>query len=198
MKNVVILLLIIITRNEANALIRSITLSEMENLQVQKPYSTANNFTGKIIYPADQLDLSTECQLEESVISKMKMANKKLAEIAPALHFLVFDCYRPNYAQVLLWEAHDCNNPQKNCIGFIAPPGKSKHNFGKALDITLADENGTPIQMPTEYDKFSDNAMPKHQDLWDPISKGNWLILNQAMSAGGCKVISSEWWHFDC
>ncbi len=71
----------------------------------------------------------------------------------------------------------------------------SNHSRGTAIDVTLIDENGHPLDMGTAFDEMDDLS---------PLSPGtsqaaqrNRLLLNAIMFGGGFKGISTEWWHFE-
>ena len=60
-------------------------------------YATAENFTGKVLYPK-----SARCYLQQDVAEALLAVDKALR--AEGLGLKVFDCYRPRRVQFLLWE----------------------------------------------------------------------------------------------
>jgi D-alanyl-D-alanine dipeptidase len=72
----------------------------------------------------------------------------------------------------------------------------SNHLKGLAVDLTLANYDGTYLDMGTDFDDFSERA---HVDsaLITPDQQANRKILQTAMEAHGYKPWPYEWWHFD-
>jgi len=146
-------------------------------------YATEDNFTGKQIYPDNSIAL-----LRRETAIKLLQANNIFKEDGYTIK--IWDAYRPLYAQQALWD-HAPNS------GFVANPQKgSKHNRGAAVDITLVDESGNEVEMPTEFDSFTDKAFRNSPDHSD-IEKKNVEYITRVMQSCGFKGISNEWWHFD-
>lgn len=170
----------------------------VHNLIVRKPYATTENFTGKVIYPGSDSELVSVCKLQPSGAQKLQRANEELKSLLPGARFMAWDCYRPPEVQTVLWNAYGCDSDPTKCAGYIAPPGRSQHNRGLAIDITLADPAGNPLPMPTEYDTFSQIAHSSSRSQWSLEAQRNWDAMNTALTRAGCTVNSSEWWHYDC
>lgn len=146
-------------------------------------YATEDNFTGKQIYRDNSIAL-----LRRETAIKLLQANNIFKEDGYTIK--IWDAYRPLYAQQALWD-HAPNS------GFVANPQKgSKHNRGAAVDITLVDESGNEVEMPTEFDSFTDKAFRNSPDHSD-IEKKNVEYITRVMQSCGFKGISNEWWHFD-
>ena len=65
---------------------------------------------------------------------------------------MIFDAYRPKSVQYKFWELQldEC---------YVANPAKgSRHNKRAAVDVALADFYGNILEMPTDYDDFSEKA----------------------------------------
>jgi len=76
------------------------------------------------------------------------------------------------------------------------PVAGSKHNRGAAVDLTLVDAAGRPLEMPTRFDDFTERA---HRG-WagaSPAARRNVTRLEEAMAAEGFEPLPTEWWHFD-
>lgn len=170
----------------------------VHDLIVKKPYATTNNFTGKVIYPASDTELVTVCKMRESSAKKIDKADDYLKTKGNGERIIAGDCGRPNYAQEILWEAFGCvENPSK-CSGYIAYPGKSRHESYGAIDMALADKDGKPLPFPTKFDDFSKKAHLSSFSTWSVEAQENWTLMNDAMTHAGCTVNRSEWWHYDC
>ena len=116
---------------------------------------------------------------------------------------LIYDGLRPRSIQRKLWNALD-EVPETERTQYVADPEKgSIHNYGAAVDLTLAHENGSPLDMGTNYDYFGELAFPALEDSL--LSIGfltvaqiqNRKILRSVMTKAGFSTISSEWWHFN-
>jgi D-alanyl-D-alanine dipeptidase len=146
-------------------------------------YATANNFTGRILYPTSKV------YLRKTVAEKLSEAEKYLMD-KYNLRLKVFDGYRPLSVQKKLWEIV----PDEN---FVANPAKgSRHNRGAAVDLTLIDSLGNELEMGTPYDDFTKKANRNYPDLND-LEKRNRHILDEAMEKFGFEPLRTEWWHFD-
>lgn len=152
------------------------------NLLCDVRYSTANNFTGRILYTSDIL------YARHSVARALAQA-QKLA-LAQGLQLKVYDAYRPLSVQRLMWSIV----PDER---YVADPAKgSRHNRGCALDLTLCDMQGTELNMGTGYDEFTEKATATFTDLPEDVLK-NRALLNGIMATAGFTVLPSEWWHYD-
>jgi D-alanyl-D-alanine dipeptidase len=83
------------------------------------------------------------------------------------------------------------------------PREHSIHNYGSAIDLTVADEKGNALDMGTKFDFFGELAYPsKERELLskNKLSKKayeNRQILRNAMKSAGFMPIEYEWWHFN-
>jgi D-alanyl-D-alanine dipeptidase len=102
---------------------------------------------------------------------------------------VALDCWRPAPAQEALWKAH----PQP---GSVADPARgSLHLRGVAIDLGLADLEGRPVALPTEFDAFGP-AAAADAPLPEGPARANREALKEAMYAAGFRVNPKEWWHF--
>lgn len=152
-------------------------------------YATPNNFAKRVVYP------KARCLLRAPVAAALARVQGRLRP--QGLQLLIWDCYRPFAVQEAFWEL--VPNPK-----YVAKPvrkrGKpwrgSKHNRGAAIDLSLADREGNPLEMPTDHDDFSERA---HRDATgtSKAAAANARLLDKAMRAAGFAGIDTEWWHFD-
>ncbi|MGZ3442427.1 MAG: M15 family metallopeptidase, partial [Polyangia bacterium] len=80
---------------------------------------------------------------------------------------------------------------------YVSDPAKgSRHNRGAAVDVTLADERGRPLPMPSAYDEFTERA---HRDYagGSDGERANRALLDEVMTRHGFVGLPTEWWHFD-
>ncbi len=169
---------------------------------VDLKYSTTDNFVGKDVYG----DL-TRAYLQPMAARKLANASKYLQARHPNLRLLVYDAARPRAAQWNLWNALP-NLPDRERRKYVADPRKgSIHNYGCAIDLTLAKvgQNGIlePLDMGTKYDYFGQLAYPSQEAALLRAGKltkqqiDSRTILRTAMRQGGFSTIEFEWWHFN-
>lgn len=151
-------------------------------IQVDLRYATPNNFTGAIIYDDDT------AYLRRGTAEKLKAAQAEFD--AHGYTIKIWDAYRPPAAQFKLWEkvpdARFVINPHK---------GYSYHSRGVAVDITLVDEKGQELIMPTGFDNFTARADRDYSDLDQELAT-NARFLEEIMKKHGFDSIFYEWWHF--
>ena len=176
-----------------------VNIQELDpTILVDLRYSSKNNFLKKDMYG----DLE-ECFLRRKPAEMLCQANKHLKASHPELRLLVFDGLRTRSVQTKLWDALD-TIPVSERAQFVADPKKgSIHNYGAAVDLTLALENGSELDMGTKYDHFGELAFPVLEDSLLALGKltdkqiENRTILRKVMTKAGFSTIDSEWWHFD-
>lgn len=145
-------------------------------------YATKDNFMGDTLYSANI------CLLRSEVAEQLVKAHQSLRKLNLGLK--VWDAYRPLSVQKKMWKK--ISDPR-----YVADPARgSNHNRGAAVDVTLVDSQGNELEMPTEFDDFSQRARSDYPDASER-AKQNRSILQQAMTSYGFLTISSEWWHFN-
>lgn len=146
-------------------------------------YATNNNFLGEKVYP------QARCFLRYEAAVQLNSVQKELESIGLGLK--IFDGYRPLEVQRKMWEVMPDSR-------YVANPYKngSRHNRGAAVDVSLVDSAGTELNMPTDFDDFSEKARQDYMNLPAEQRRNRW-ILRTVMEKHGFKPISSEWWHYD-
>jgi zinc D-Ala-D-Ala dipeptidase len=168
---------------------RAASADALVNLQTVAPdirldmrYATANNFLKQVLYPR------ATCLLRSATATKLAAVQYALAR--RGLGLKVFDCYRPLSVQRRMWailpDADYVANPKTG----------SRHNRGAAVDVTLVDRSGRPLEMPSEFDDFSPRAHADYANA-SARAKANRQLLRSAMTQHGFQGIATEWWHFD-
>jgi len=164
---------------------------------VELRYSTINNFMNEDVYGH-----LNRAYLQPDVVQSLKKCLAKLKEIDSTLTLLIYDAVRPRSVQQIMWDILDM--PINEKTKFVAnPKNGSVHNYGAAVDITLADENGIALDMGAEYDDIRHIAYPRYESAY--LDSGmlsleqieNRKILRESMRAGGFTGIQTEWWHFN-
>lgn len=145
-------------------------------------YAGKENFTGQKIYGFE------DAYLRFGTVMKLKKVCDTLKE--QGLYLKIWDAFRPESAQHTLWAV--CPDPD-----YVANPkhGFSSHTRGNTVDVTLVDEMGRELEMPSEFDDFSDAANRDFSDCTEE-ARNNAEILRKVMEDNGFKGYWAEWWHF--
>lgn len=146
-------------------------------------YATTDNFTGKVIYDFD------EPRLRYGTVKKLAAAQEELVSMGYSL--VIWDAYRPFYAQEALWEAF----PDPNYVSDPAT-GYCSHSRGNTVDVTLTviADASFPV-MPSGFDEFSSKADRNYSDV-STTAAANSRLLERVMTAHGFTGYSGEWWHY--
>lgn len=148
-------------------------------------YASTNNFMGAAFY-------------DEPRAFMQRPAAEALGRVLEALQeegfgLLVHDAYRPWYVTKMFWDA----TPESQRRFVADPANGSRHNRGRAVDLTLYDlASGEVIEMTGGYDEFSERSYPFYAG---GTSRQRWHrdLLRRYMEAEGFAVYEYEWWHFD-
>lgn len=165
------------------------------DIKVDLKYATRHNFLNKVLYT----DLKN-CYLQEEAAEMLKKAQTYLKSIQPEYSLLVYDGARPRSIQVEMWNKVK-GTPEQRYVA--SPRSGSIHNFGAAVDLTIADEYGIELDMGTPYDFFGELAQPRHEQRFfdsGELTKeqiDNRALLRKVMKHAGFRGILSEWWHFN-
>lgn len=172
--------------------------SQVPGVLVELKYATADNFMKKDVYGC-----LTHAYLQKETVAKLKKAQALLEKEHPGYHLLIYDAARPLSKQWELWNTLTEYPPAKRRTYVADPKEHSIHNYGSAIDLTVADEKGNPLEMGTKYDFFGELAYPKEEARFLKAGKltqkaiDNRLILRKAMTQAGFTAIDYEWWHFN-
>lgn len=168
------------------------------SIQVELKYTTTDNFTKQVLYQRIK-----HAYLQKDVAERLAACQQDLKLIHPNYSLLVYDAVRPVSVQQIMWDALD-TIPIAQRGKFVSnPKNKSVHNYGAAIDLTIIDQNGTPLDMGAGYDDIREIAYPSLE--WKFIATGeltknqidNRKLLRKVMSGRGFRNIPSEWWHFN-
>lgn len=167
---------------------RAPDLVELEDvgsqLKMDLRYATADNFTGRTVYPA------ARAFLQRPAAEALQRAGRRARDKGYGL--LVLDAYRPWSVTRMFWDSFPTHR------AYLADPLQgSRHNRGCAVDLTLFDPaTGKEIPMPSAYDDFSQRAHPSYEGGSEQERAARDL-LREIMEAEGFTVYENEWWHFD-
>jgi D-alanyl-D-alanine dipeptidase len=159
-----------------------VTSEKVPGLVLEIRYATEQNITGKKIY-ADK-----RAWLREETIRKLAQVARELEE--KGYRLVLWDGWRPASAQKALWAAKPDGR-------FLTPPNRiSRHTRGTSVDVSLADQNGKILEMPSDHDEFTDRADEDFSDVPKEVAQRA-RLLRKAMFRAGFSGVPDEWWHYD-
>ncbi len=165
-------------------------------------------------------------RLRQAVVERLFSAQTLLQQQAPTWRLAIFDAWRPVAVQRFMvahataeacrergldpegsgpaWEA-----VRQEVACFWAPPSEDlttppPHSTGAAVDLTLADGSGEPLEMGGAIDAIGPISFPDHHAAAAAANpkgpEAQWhhrrLLLAEVMEAVGFAQHPHEWWHF--
>ncbi|EGK00296.1 hypothetical protein HMPREF9455_03435 [Dysgonomonas gadei ATCC BAA-286] len=165
------------------------------SIRADLKYATPDNFTKTILY-----DTLFNVYMHPVAAAKLVKAQKYLKTLYPGLSLLVYDAVRPLSVQKKMYKVVQ----NTKYAAYVANPARTGlHNYGMAVDLTICDKNGKPLDMGTPFDFFGRAAgINKEAEL---IEQGvltmqqvaNRKLLRKVMTQAGFLAIRGEWWHFN-
>lgn len=164
-------------------------------------YAGTHNFMGR---PADGYG-AARAVLTLKAASSLREAAHCFAR--QGLRLLIYDAYRPQRAvdHFVRWAQDagdtlgkaefypDLDKMALFARGYIAK--RSAHSRGSAVDLTLVDALGHPLEMGGEFDWFSKVSAHDAPGL-SPKARANRSLLRAGMEQAGFAAYSEEWWHY--
>ena len=151
------------------------------DVELEIAYATADNFTGKPVYSR------AACYLHPDAAAALLRAIALAAAIG--LRLRIFDAFRPSEAQWVLWN----HTPDP---AFLADPRRgSPHSRGVAIDLSLIDGTGAPLDMGTPFDAFTSRSHHANTEIEMEAQRNRFVLLG-LMSAAGWDFYRNEWWHY--
>lgn len=165
-------------------------------IQVNLMYAADSNFTGVVLY-----DDLRNAYLHPDAAQALLKAQNELHALFPGYNLLVKDAARPMSVQKKMFRSVQ-GTPKAN---YVANPAKGGglHNYGLAVDITIADENGNELPMGTPVDHLGPEANIDREEqmvargVISETERQNRLLLRRVMTTAGFKPLRTEWWHFN-
>lgn len=144
-------------------------------------YASDNNFTGAPVY------CRAACFLNEEAADKLHKAIQLAGTMG--FRFVLYDGFRPTEAVKRLWD----HTPNPDYLSH--PSNGSPHSRGAAIDLSLLDENGSLLEMGTDFDAMT---VKSHHGVFDVSAEAqkNRALLLGIMSAAGWDFYMNEWWHY--
>jgi zinc D-Ala-D-Ala dipeptidase len=161
--------------------------------------------------------------VRQSVLDRLIAAQDYLKTLRSGWQIQVFDAYRPlavqqfmvdhTFAQELARRelvAEALTDAEREAILRLVyefwaipdddPTRPPPHSTGGAIDVTLVDETGNPVDMGSPIDELSPRSHPDYYATHtDPLAQTfhqNRQLLYTAMSHAGFMRHWGEWWHF--
>jgi D-alanyl-D-alanine dipeptidase len=118
--------------------------------------------------------------------------------------------YRPPEVQAALYESHrrslladlpgiDIAESRRLASRFVAPPSVAAHPSGAAVDVTLVDAGGHPLDMGTAIDatpEESDGACYLDAPGLSARARDHRRLLAASLTTAGFVNYPTEWWHW--
>jgi D-alanyl-D-alanine dipeptidase len=179
---------------------------------VELKYSTTDNFVGKDMYGTLE-----RAYLEKEFANRVVKAQEILQKSNSNYTLLIYDAARPISVQRYMRQIVEGTKWED----FVADGTKGGyHNFGVAVDLTIAMLDGTPLDMGAGFDDFSEKAAVKGTSDSDPATRtidvyrkfvrglqnrglitedqaNNRILLLEVMCEAGLVPYRREWWHFE-
>lgn len=162
---------------------------------VELKYATADNFTKDTVYTDFK-----DAYLIKDVAERLTRVQQKLNKTFPGYKLLIYDAARPLSAQKKLF---DKVRGTANSKYVASPSHTGLHNYGVAVDLTIADSLSNPIDMGTGFDHFGIEAHTTNEAQLIEAGKltkeqvKNRQLLRRLMHEEGFRVLPHEWWHFN-
>lgn len=184
-----------------------------DSILVDLKYSSTDNFVGKDMYG----ELSA-AYLTPDFAQYVVRAQKILKQRYPQYTLLIYDAARPISVQRAMRRAVEGTEYEN----FVADGTRGgRHNYGVAVDLTIATLDGVPLDMGAGFDDFSEAASVKGtSDTSDPTTRtvnvykeyilmlekngvitsmaaSNRVLLVEIMCEAGLVPYRREWWHYE-
>ena len=200
-----------------DAMMREYNLVDIRELNgdilIDLKYSTTDNFVGVDMYG----ELET-AYLEREFAKRVARAQHILKQRHPEYTLLIYDAARPISVQRAMRKAVEGTEFE----GFVADGTRGgRHNYGVAVDLTIATLDGKPLDMGAGFDDFTeaasvkgtaDNSEPStrtlevYRDYINNLAKrgvisyeaaANRIMLVEVMHEAGLYPYRREWWHYE-
>lgn len=183
------------------------------DILVDLKYSSTDNFVGQDMY--GELE---QAFLEPEFASRVVKAQQLLKQRHSNYTLLIYDAARPLSVQRAMRKAVEGTELES----FVANSTLGgRHNFGVAVDLTIATNDGSPLDMGAEFDEFSEASSVKgtpdtnvastrtievYRDYVKSLAKrgvisyesaNNRILLLEIMCEAGLVPYRREWWHFE-
>jgi D-alanyl-D-alanine dipeptidase len=135
------------------------------------------------------------------------------ASLPDGMTLVVWDGYRPIETQAALFYGYldelamvhpdvPADALEDAAARYVTPPSRSHlapppHLTGGAVDLTLGDGDGRPLDLGTDFDAFVPEAGARALERVPGQARDLRRTLYWAMAGQGFTPYVEEWWHFD-
>ena len=195
---------------DSNEKMRQYGLVDIRSLDseilVELKYATEDNFVGENMYGT----LRTAYLLPHFARKVLK-AQQLLQERRPDHTLLVYDAARPISVQRRMRKVVEGTEFE----AYVADGTRGgRHNYGVAIDLTIADSKGKPLDMGSTFDFFGEEAWVGQSNtttlegykafVEGLVKRGvisrkaadNRILLLEIMYQAGLRPYVKEWWHY--
>lgn len=173
---------------------------------VELKYATEDNFVGKNMYGTLK-----KAYLLPHFAKKVVLAQRILRERHPDYSLLIYDAARPLSVQREMRRAVE-GTPYTSYVADGTRGGR--HNYGVAVDLTIVDGGGKPLDMGAGFDDFTPKAWVgeksafslaeykayveglRRKGLISDEAARNRTLLLEVMDSVGLRPYVREWWHY--
>jgi zinc D-Ala-D-Ala dipeptidase len=161
--------------------------------------------------------------LRQGVLDRVIQAQERLQQLQPGWKLQIFDAYRPVEVQQYMvdYTFREAVTRRGLDVAQLSPTESDQiwqdvyqiwavpsfdldtpppHSTGAAIDLTLVDEHGIPVDMGSLIDEMSPRSYPEHfATTNDPIKQQyhrHRQLLEKTMHSAGFIRHPAEWWHF--
>ena len=177
-----------------------------DEIEVLLKYATEDNFVGQNMYGTLR-----KAFFRPHFAKKIVEAQRLLRERHSDYSLLIYDAARPLSVQKRMRKAVEGTA----LTAYVADGARGgRHNYGVAVDLTIIDGNGQPLDMGAPFDHFGREAwigtdknttlasykayvewQRKEGIISDEAARNRTLLL-EIMDAVGLRPYAKEWWHY--
>lgn len=152
-----------------------------DKLVVELVYASVDNPEGRPLYECERCFLTRETA----------DAFRNFVDTLNQQGFIVklLDCYRPRRVQWIIDQQADGSSEKINFFDAM-------HNRGMAVDITLLDRNGQPVDMGSAPYLEGPEAYHDNFDITPEAQKHRRLLMNLGRSLG-FQAVRHRWWQYN-
>lgn len=148
--------------------------------------------------------------IREGVAARLEAA---AAALPDGVSLVVWDAYRAIETQAALFHAYldeltmvhpdwPADALEEAASRYVTPPSRAlaappPHLTGGAVDLTLGDGDGRPLDLGTSFDAFVAEAGARALEDVPGAPRERRRLLYRAMAAQGFTAYLEEWWHYD-
>lgn len=163
-------------------------------IEVDLKYATTDNFTGSNMYGSLR-----RAYLERGFAHRVARAQSLLTKERPGYRLRIYDAARPISVQKRMYQFVE-DTPLRI---YVAPATRGgRHNYGVAVDLTIVDPKGQPLDMGVPFDHFGEESHMGNEEAFVRLGKmkpeviENRRLLQRLMDRVGLRPYVKEWWHY--